>query len=1549
MAAPAAVLSILVTASTGSASAQLTTLDRQLKGTAASANATAATLGSRLAQGAKYGAIGVAALGAVSVKAAADFDTSMRRVNSIAQLPEKQLAKLGDRVRALSGRTAQAPETLAAGLYDLVSSGFDASESMRVLRSSAKGATAGMTDTATSTKAVAAVLNAYRLPASKARKVTDQLFNTVNYGVISFEELATNIGDTLPFASQLGVGLDQLGASIATMTKQGLSSSETMTRIRNVLQTLIKPGEDLQAALAELNVSGEELVKKEGLQGALEALVGTTDGTKEAVAGLFPNIRALGGVLALTGKNSREAEADLRKMQDSAGATSEALEEIKKSPGFQWEKLKTQFRNIAIDIGNFLLPALQDVMKILTDPKLTLDEKIAKLGNRVGKAIEEWGPRAAEAGAKVGLAIIKGVASAFWQSDLLGKLFIGAGALRLLGGPGVFGRLGVAMGRRVSSSMAGAIGSRATASTVSQGVMGIPYQTSTKKATKTAGTRLGKGMALGIGLGMILSAPAIADMVKQTIDEVKKLVEGHKLGAPDREKFAVNLEEMFEVEPGSGRFLGKFKVAIDTEMGRLIFDSRTEKLLKAQSKKLKRFIGDDMGEVWQGYQKILRRPTKVKTFDELLRGLGDVRKGSRTTEEAWKDWIDQLGKGAGRGNREGKRHATVLGAALDKIGGGARDTGNVWKGWIDKLDRGAAKGNRDGKRHAGALGDALDKIVRAADRTADRVGDYAKDTDKSFDKTTSSSGKMAKGVGRNVEALVNGVGEGLGVLKDNLNKSLAAFKVKSVSYSIKKAGNVVGDVVNAQQGGLIPGIRTGALVPGQGSGDKVPLHLDGRLAAFVEPHEYVSVANRTATARLMEVNSKIPRRQGGGIVPRLASGGGLDFALGPYDIPPIQYAADHAGGNSHVHITGTTTPWVVAIGKKLQSMGWMVGEHPAFGGVQAQHSATGGHYDALAIDANTAADETRSEVAAVARLLSGKGGAVGAIAQKLAKLILEGPDGPPKKLGQAILDKAHSAASKFLASQAPSGVAPTSIDSGGSVVAQMGRYLLANRFSRAGAAGIIGNAYRESLWDPGAVGTGGGGLFGFTTSPVSLADMQRYADKRGKPWTDVETQMAFMLGSPGGGGLMTDDYYNGLEAFLKSTNDIHDATYRFMNEWERPGIPAFEDRLAGAQKAFGMKSWKRGGVVQKLAKGGIVELLGETIGAIRHMNDKRTTKAVERWGEAVKGYGVPAKLVERMVALRHDADKFGEYASNAATLSDDGIFGRFLGATEAEWTQKQLSALFKLRNRLIAAKKLLDRQIRQQVKVLKEAESRLRQTNRAIGEGEDEREDLEERLEKAKKAKNKDLEEHLQARLDSLDERQEVREAIAAKLKSPIISSLKKLGGRLKGGSKEFSSRSLVEEALTSVQGIDGPMRKLTKLPAIGALGGEIFEAQVTLRNLDAEAHPTDTGLDIAGLRDVIEAARYGVFDRYAGTFGSGGRLGPGQWGIAGETGRPEIVHGPATVLSPQATQGALAGNIEVHNDFDFDGMDLIVTTTVNGELAKQQRLEHRRSRQAVR
>lgn len=341
-----------------------------------------------LSKFAKFGTLAVGAVGAGSVKMAADFEGAMRNVNSIARLPEPAFDSLNEKVLALAGPTAQAPQTLAEGLYDLVSSGFDSAEALKILKASAFAATAGLTDTATSTKAVAAVLNAYRLPASKASQVSDQLFKTVDQGVISFEELSTNIGDTLPFAASLGVGLDEIGGATATMTKQGLGASETFTRIRNLLQTMIKPGAELTSAIKGLGYeSGEALIREKGLQGSLEALIGTTGGTKDEVAALFPNIRALGGALALTGDNSKAARADLDALGDSAGATKRAFEEQSKSLTVQWQRLMANLQALAIRIGNVLLPAITGIVKWLNTGLGPALREVGKYASAFGRAI----------------------------------------------------------------------------------------------------------------------------------------------------------------------------------------------------------------------------------------------------------------------------------------------------------------------------------------------------------------------------------------------------------------------------------------------------------------------------------------------------------------------------------------------------------------------------------------------------------------------------------------------------------------------------------------------------------------------------------------------------------------------------------------------------------------------------------------------------------------------------------------------------------------------------------------------------------------------------------------------------------------------------------------------------------------------------------------------------------------------------------------------------------------------------------------------------------
>lgn len=109
--------------------------------------------------------------------------------------------------------------------------------------------------------------------------------------------------------------------------------------------------------------------------------------------------------------------------------------------------------------------------------------------------------------------------------------------------------------------------------------------------------------------------------------------------------------------------------------------------------------------------------------------------------------------------------------------------------------------------------------------------------------------------------------------------------------------------------------------------------------------------------------------------------------------------------------------------------------------------------------------------------------------------------------------------------------------------------------NRVAVAGIIGNAYRESSLNPTAEGTGGGGLWGFTSGAISLANLKKAG---GSNWGDPTFQTDFML-AHGGQGLIPQ---------LNRAKTPGEAARLFMEQWEKPGIPALSVREAGARSAY---------------------------------------------------------------------------------------------------------------------------------------------------------------------------------------------------------------------------------------------------------------------------------------------------------------------------------------------------------------------------------------------
>jgi hypothetical protein len=110
------------------------------------------------------------------------------------------------------------------------------------------------------------------------------------------------------------------------------------------------------------------------------------------------------------------------------------------------------------------------------------------------------------------------------------------------------------------------------------------------------------------------------------------------------------------------------------------------------------------------------------------------------------------------------------------------------------------------------------------------------------------------------------------------------------------------------------------------------------------------------------------------------------------------------------------------------------------------------------------------------------------------------------------------------------------------------RFLIAHGYTGIAAAGVAGNIYQESMGNPESVGSGGGGLIGWTPLPAGFVT--------GNLSADLRTQLEAILA-----------HNQQWSAYIPALNAATSATQAadiYMTDFEHPGMPAAANREAAA-------------------------------------------------------------------------------------------------------------------------------------------------------------------------------------------------------------------------------------------------------------------------------------------------------------------------------------------------------------------------------------------------
>jgi TP901 family phage tail tape measure protein len=298
---------------------------------------------------------------------AAKLEINLAEIQTIGGPLRNDFEGLSGNVRELSDAFGIQAGIVSEGIYQTLSNQIgEARQSFTFFASAADFSVASVTSADASVNLLSSTINAFGYNASQATLIGAKLFKTIELGRIRGEEFANTFGRIAVLASRIGIGLDEVLASIATLTISGLKYNEAFTLINNVMLKLIRPTDELKNLFGKLGISTVEAgIQAFGFQGLLDKLAESSGSTATEMGKLFGRVRAVRGALGLTGEAAKKYAKNLEEIR---AAKPEDLFEAKKlifdTNAKQVQIELQKLRNVIVfDFGRRALKTINDVIQ----------------------------------------------------------------------------------------------------------------------------------------------------------------------------------------------------------------------------------------------------------------------------------------------------------------------------------------------------------------------------------------------------------------------------------------------------------------------------------------------------------------------------------------------------------------------------------------------------------------------------------------------------------------------------------------------------------------------------------------------------------------------------------------------------------------------------------------------------------------------------------------------------------------------------------------------------------------------------------------------------------------------------------------------------------------------------------------------------------------------------------------------------------------------------------------------------------------------------------
>lgn len=309
----------------------------------------------------------VTALGTVSVKTAADFESSMSKVAAVSGATGSDLEALSKKAREMGSKTKFSASEAAEAMNYMAMAGWKTEDMLSGIEGVMNLAAASGEDLATTSDIVTDALTAFGLSAQDSGHFADVLAAASSNANTNVSMMGETFKYAAPIAGALGFSVEDTAEAIGLMANAGIKGSQAGTSLRTIMTNLSGDvkicGQNIgEVTIATTNADGSMRDLSDILADCRVAFSGLSESEQAAAAEALVGKNAMSGFLALM----NAGEGDIAKLSGAIdncnGAAQNMADIMNDNLEGQLTILKSQLQELAISFGEILLPAVKKIV-----------------------------------------------------------------------------------------------------------------------------------------------------------------------------------------------------------------------------------------------------------------------------------------------------------------------------------------------------------------------------------------------------------------------------------------------------------------------------------------------------------------------------------------------------------------------------------------------------------------------------------------------------------------------------------------------------------------------------------------------------------------------------------------------------------------------------------------------------------------------------------------------------------------------------------------------------------------------------------------------------------------------------------------------------------------------------------------------------------------------------------------------------------------------------------------------------------------------------------